>query len=246
MNSTTSHEQALLGLTAQIVSAHLHHNKVPATELALLIREVHAALASAGTAPAPVQPAEQPAKPAPLVAPKRTIFNDYIICLEDGRKLKTLKRHLSSTFNMSPDQYREKWGLPPDYPMVAPSYAERRSTLAKSLGLGRKAAKQAEPAPELDLDDRPLPQMPRFIIASAPAPRAAPTPPPQSAAAPEPEVAPAPHAAKSGAEPTLESVFGRAGTPAPAQKASPPADEPGGRKAQRKPFSKQLARTMRP
>jgi predicted transcriptional regulator len=133
----------LLALTAQIVSAHVSHNSVAAADLAGLIRDVHgtlAALASGGPAPAE--------KPQPAVPIKKSVHPDYIICLEDGKKLKMLKRHLKSAFNMTPEQYRERWGLPPDYPMVAPNYAAKRSELAKSIGLGTarvRAKAEAEP-----------------------------------------------------------------------------------------------------
>ena len=124
----------LLALTAQIVSAHLAHNSVAAAEVPGLIRDVHATLTglASGAAAAPAE------KPTPAVPIKKSIHPDYLICLEDGKKLKMLKRHLKSAFNMTPEQYRERWGLPPDYPMVAPNYAARRSELAKSIGLGTK------------------------------------------------------------------------------------------------------------
>ena len=152
---TDEHNKTLLGLTVQIVSAHVQKNQVAAGGLPALIEQVYAALSSAGAAPASA-PAE---KQQPFVPAKRSVFPDYIICLEDGRKLKTLKRHLRSTFGLTPEQYREKWGLAADYPMVAPNYAEHRSQLAKALGLGRKPAEaeaeddgavaEAAPAPEV-------------------------------------------------------------------------------------------------
>jgi predicted transcriptional regulator len=239
MNNTDI-SRALLGLTAQIVSAHLKKNPTPAPELPALIRQVHAALATAG-APAVAEP-EPVAAPA---APKRTIFTDYIICLEDGRKLKTLKRHLRATYNLSPEQYREKWGLPADYPMVAPSYAARRSSLAKSLGLGRKTAQVEIPESTNVIMEEPLPTtMPRFTIA------------PAAVAAPVTIAVPPPPREPRGPEPTLESVFGKFSKapqaaapqepePVPAPAANDPIESPA-KKAQRKPFSKQLARTMRP
>ena len=123
----------LLALTAQIVAAHVGKSQVPAETLPELIRTVHAALA--GTAsPA----ASEPRRLEPAVPPKRSVFPDYIVCLEDGKKLKMLKRYLSSRFGMTPAQYRERWGLAPDYPMVAPNYAKHRSSLAKKIGLGTK------------------------------------------------------------------------------------------------------------
>jgi predicted transcriptional regulator len=130
----------LLSLTAKIVSAHVGKNATTGQELPVLIRSVHAALAGAG------KEAEPPAKREPAVPPRRSVFPDYLICLEDGKKLKTLKRHLSSAFNLTPAEYRERWDLPADYPMVAPNYAKHRSELAKQLGLGRKPAAPPEPA----------------------------------------------------------------------------------------------------
>ena len=121
-------------LAADIVSAYVSNNSVPASDLPALINEVHSALlrVTAG------QPVIAPETPKPAVPPKKSITNEYIVCLEDGRKFKSLKRHLRTQYNMSPDEYREKWGLPPDYPMVAPNYAKARSTLAKQMGLGQQ------------------------------------------------------------------------------------------------------------
>jgi predicted transcriptional regulator len=130
----------VLRLTAQIVSAHTAHNAVPADSLPGLIQSVYSTLLNAGN------PVAEPEKLQPAVAIKKSVFPDYIICLEDGKKLKMLKRHLKTAYNMTPDQYRERWGLPRDYPMVAPNYAEKRSALAKSIGLGRKPeSTEAEP-----------------------------------------------------------------------------------------------------
>ena len=121
----------VLALTAQIVSAHVAANSVSADLLPDLIRDVHRAVSGLGLAPpAPVE------RPQPAVPIKKSVFPDYIVCLEDGKKLKMLKRHLMSAYNMTPDQYRERWALGPDYPMVAPNYAKHRSTLAKKIGLG--------------------------------------------------------------------------------------------------------------
>jgi len=125
----------MLGLTAQIVAAHVSNNPVPQDGLPALIHDVYRALASMGQDAAPV-PAE---KPQPAVPVKKSIFPEYLICLEDGKKLKMLKRHLHTAYNLTPDQYRERWGLPADYPMVAPSYARHRSSLAKQIGLGTGA-----------------------------------------------------------------------------------------------------------
>ena len=131
-------------LAAQIVSAHVSNNAVEAAALPSLIQEVYKALTSLKGGVS--EPAAASEKPVPAVHPKKSVFADYIVCLEDGKKLKMLKRHLHSAYNMTPDQYRERWGLPCDYPMVAPSYAERRSDLAKELGLGRKVETPTEPS----------------------------------------------------------------------------------------------------
>ena len=133
--------EELLELTANIVSAYVSRNSVTASDLPDLISGTHAALAKLG------QPEESPASPQiPAVSIKKSITPDYLICLDDGLKFKSLKRHLGA-LGMTPEQYRKKWDLPVDYPMVAPSYAEQRSTLAKEIGLGRKA-KTAEAADE--------------------------------------------------------------------------------------------------
>jgi predicted transcriptional regulator len=125
----------ILGLTAQIVSAHVSNNSVPTASLGSLIRDVHKALNTLGAEPARATETE---RPQPAVPIKRSVFPDHIICLEDGKKLKMLKRHLKTAYNMTPEQYRKRWGLPAEYPMVAPDYAQRRSTLAKEIGLGTK------------------------------------------------------------------------------------------------------------
>lgn len=130
-------EADLLGLTAQIVSAHVSNNPVPVAELSGLIQDVHRTLTSLGSeAPAP-----EAEKKLPAVPIKKSITPDYLICLEDGKKLKMLKRHLQTAYSMTPEQYREKWGLPPEYPMVAPNYAKHRSSLAKKIGLGTQSRK---------------------------------------------------------------------------------------------------------
>ncbi|MFW2830572.1 MucR family transcriptional regulator [Sphingomonas sp. ID0503] len=126
--------EALVALTADIVSAHVSNNSVAIGDLPNLIQSVHKALTGLGTAPEP----EAPARPEPAVSIRSSIKPDYIVCLEDGKKLKMMKRHLMTHFNLTPQQYREKWGLPADYPMVAPNYADRRRVLAKEIGLGRK------------------------------------------------------------------------------------------------------------
>jgi predicted transcriptional regulator len=129
-------EDMLLTLTADIVAAHVSNNSVAVNDLPNLIQNVHAALSTiSGTSAAP-----EP-KPEPKVSIRSSVKPDYIVCLEDGKKLKMLKRHLMTHYNMTPDQYRQKWGLSGDYPMVAPNYAEQRRTLAKSIGLGTKRRK---------------------------------------------------------------------------------------------------------
>lgn len=132
---TESPTEKLLLLTSQIVSAHVGHNNVAADALPSLIHSVYQSLASVGQSQPP-QPAEKK-RPEPAVSPRRSVFPEYIICLEDGKKLKMLKRYLRSTYNLSPDEYRKRWGLPADYPMVAPAYAARRSEFAKKIGLGK-------------------------------------------------------------------------------------------------------------
>ncbi len=121
-------------LAAEIVSAYVSNNSVPASDLPALIHEIHSALLRV-TGGQPVVAVETP---KPAVPAKKSITNEHIICLEDGRKFKSLKRHLRTQYNLSPDEYREKWGLPPDYPMVAPNYAKARSNLAKQMGLGQQ------------------------------------------------------------------------------------------------------------
>jgi predicted transcriptional regulator len=135
MTEETDHRAAeLIDLTAEIVSAYVSKNPVPAIGLPELIASVHASLSGLG---GPIAPAVEPQTPA--VNPKKSVFPDYIVSLEDGRKFKSMKRHLG-LLGMTPEQYREKWNLPKDYPMVAPNYAATRSALAKASGLGRKAA----------------------------------------------------------------------------------------------------------
>ena len=126
----------LLSLTTEIVAAHVANNTVAVTDLPQLISEVYRTLASVGSAPA------VPERPQPAVAVKKSVNPDYIICLEDGKKLKMLKRHLKTAYNMTPEEYRDRWGLAADYPMVAPNYAAHRSSLAKKIGLGTKPRKR--------------------------------------------------------------------------------------------------------
>ena len=125
----------LIDLAAEVVSAYVSNNTVPAGELPGLIAEVHQALAR--THSGAMNPEPEPLKPA--VNPKKSVFPDYIICLEDGKKFKSLKRHLRTHYDLSPEDYRDKWGLSADYPMVAPNYADQRSTLAKAIGLGTRS-----------------------------------------------------------------------------------------------------------
>ncbi|MDE2007657.1 MAG: MucR family transcriptional regulator [Rhodospirillales bacterium] len=120
----------LLGLAAQIVSAHVSNNTVAPDALPALIQSVYRALAALDHQPA------ADSRPNPAVPVRKSVFPDFIICLEDGKRLKMLRRHLKTAYNMTPEQYRERWGLPPDYPMVAPRYAEARSSLARKIGLG--------------------------------------------------------------------------------------------------------------
>jgi predicted transcriptional regulator len=125
----------LLALTTEIVAAHVSNNTVAVGDLGQLINQVYQSLANIGSAPvaAPV------ARPQPAVSIKKSIQPDYLVCLEDGKKLKMLKRHLKTAYNMTPEGYRDRWGLQPDYPMVAPNYARQRSRLAKEIGLGTRA-----------------------------------------------------------------------------------------------------------
>jgi predicted transcriptional regulator len=138
----------LLTLTADIVAAHVSNNSVAVADLPSLITRVHDALAGLG---GPV--AEPPEELKPAVSIRASVKPDHIVCLEDGKKLKMLKRHLMTTYKMTPEQYRQRWNLPADYPMVAPNYAQKRRDLAKKIGLGRKpgtkvaVAKQATKAP---------------------------------------------------------------------------------------------------
>jgi predicted transcriptional regulator len=131
---------ASIEYASNIVAAFVSNNSIPASELPALVQAVHAALfrLSSGTPEPVAEPARQPAVPI-----KKSVTPDYIICLEDGKKFKSLRRHLSTAYGLTPEQYRLKWGLPPDYPMVAPNYAQKRSELAMSIGLGRKGDRPA-------------------------------------------------------------------------------------------------------
>jgi len=129
--NSSSDDSDMIAWTADIVASHVQNNSVAISDLPVLIKTVHDSLSGLG--------GETPAeKPQPAVSIRRSITPDFIICLEDGRKLKMLKRHLSTAYGMTPGEYREKWGLPADYPMVAPNYAKQRSSLAKKIGLGKR------------------------------------------------------------------------------------------------------------
>jgi len=129
--------KSFIELTATIVSAYVSNNPVPAAELPALISQVHGALTRvSGNGSAPTSAEQTPAKPA--VPVKKSMTAEYLVCLEDGKRFKSLKRHLRTQYGMTPEQYREKWGLPADYPMVAPNYAVARSQLAKQMGLGQQ------------------------------------------------------------------------------------------------------------
>ena len=130
----TENDTSSLELVSKLVSAYVSNNSLPPSELPHLIKTVHEALK---------RPGQAVAKPEPAVSIKQSVKPEYIVCLDDGKKLKMLKRHLRTAYDMSPDEYRQKWGLPSDYPMVAPKYAAVRSELAKKIGLGRKAGQKA-------------------------------------------------------------------------------------------------------
>lgn len=134
---TTSRDLTML--TANVVSAYLSNNSLPIRELPSFIRQIYAALMGLGV---PVEEVSE--KPIPAVPIKKSIMPDYIVCLEDGQKLKMLKRHLKASFNLTPEQYRERWDLPADYPMVAPNYATQRSSLAKKIGLGTRSRRRTK------------------------------------------------------------------------------------------------------
>jgi predicted transcriptional regulator len=135
----------VLGLTAQIVSAHVGNNKVSTAELPTLIQQVYLALngSSAGSSSAQARPTVAAERPRPAVPISKSVFTEYIVCLEDGKKLKMLKRYLRARYGLTPDAYRAKWNLPADYPMTAPNYAARRSDFAKQIGLGKPAKKKS-------------------------------------------------------------------------------------------------------
>ena len=150
----------LLGLTSDIVSAYVSNNTVRANELSDLINAVHQSLSTVG-APAPVA---EPVKLEPAVPIKKSVTDDYLVCLEDGKKFKSLKRHLQQAFGMSPEEYRAKWGLARDYPMVAPGYAAKRSQLAKESGLGSGRRKLAEAPPAVAVVESEPPPAPAATV----------------------------------------------------------------------------------
>src|SRR3954462_8993951 len=155
---------SFIELTADIVSAYVSNNSVSAGEIPSLISQVHSALMRVSAGQSDVQP--EPLKPA--VSLKKSITPDYLICLEDGKKFKSLKRHLRTQYNMTPEQYREKWGLPPDYPMVAPNYAQARSQLAKQMGLGQQRRRRSKEFGSLCcLNEPPRARVAAFVCSGA-------------------------------------------------------------------------------
>lgn len=163
----TSTNTELLSLTADIVSSHVSNNSVAVSDLPSLISNVYASLAGLGT-----EAAVEQVKQEPAVSIRASIKPDYIVCLEDGKKLKMLKRHLMTSYGMTPDAYRTKWGLPTDYPMVAPNYAERRRSLAIRIGLGNKRSSADATASSADpIPADPKPARGRRKVAATPAKR---------------------------------------------------------------------------
>jgi predicted transcriptional regulator len=186
MTETTTPAGDLLALTADIITAHAAHNRVSIAELPALIKAVHQSLANLGAPLAPVVEDLTPAVPI-----RSSVKADHIVCLEDGKKLKMLKRHLMTSYQMTPDQYRARWKLPADYPMVAPNYAEQRRSLALKIGLGRKAA---VPAPQ------PAPKIKAASPAPTPAPKNKAPAPKSKVASPAPAPTPAPKKARGPAK----------------------------------------------
>lgn len=150
-------------LAADIVSAFVSNNSVPVADLPALIASVHSTLGRLSNGPAE----EKVEPPQPAVSVKRSITPDFIVCLEDGKKFKSLKRHLRTRYDMTPDEYRQKWNLPVDYPMVAPNYAAARSELAKSMGLGQQRRKSRSKAADARTGDGKVPAAPRARRAKA-------------------------------------------------------------------------------
>ena len=133
MSESKSEQINLLEMTVEIVASHVSNNSVAIDDLSNLISKVYAALSGLSEG---APPQALPNRPQPAVPIKKSVMPDHIVCLEDGKKLKMLKRHLRTAYNMTPEQYRDRWSLPPDYPMVAPNYARQRRDLAKQIGLG--------------------------------------------------------------------------------------------------------------
>jgi predicted transcriptional regulator len=150
-SSSTASSEEMVALTGRITAAYLRGNVLPAADIASVIGIVHGSLLQLGQ---PVPPQQQEDIRKPAVPIRKSVTAEYIVCLEDGRKLKMLKRHLSATYAMTPDQYRAKWNLPADYPMVAPAYAKKRSEFARASGLGRRSV-ETEPQPALKRRGRP-------------------------------------------------------------------------------------------
>ena len=164
MTDSADMSETLITLTADIVGAHVANNSVAVGDLPTLIQNVHSALSRLGQ-----EKEESLTKPEPAVSIRASVKPDYIVCLEDGKKLKMLKRHLMTHYQMTPDEYRDKWGLPNDYPMVAPNYAEQRRTLAKAIGLGRKrSSKSVEPETPVKPAKVPATRRPRKKAAESP------------------------------------------------------------------------------
>lgn len=162
-DETTSQDNTdAVSLASDIVAAYVSKNSVPRAELPALIADIHAAIARLRTGTLQ----EPETNLIPAVSIKKSVTPDYIVCLEDGKKFKSLKRHLSTHYNLSPDEYRQRWNLPRDYPMVAPTYAAARSSLAKSMGLGRKRAARA-PVPAAVEEKPKRTRAPRAAAASA-------------------------------------------------------------------------------
>ena len=152
---------SMLALTTRIVAAYIGNNAIPGAELPALIDQVFQSLAGLATGSTTASP---PARPDPAVPVKKSVFADYIVCLEDGKKLKMMKRHLMTAYGLTPDAYRERWDLPPDYPMVAANYSEKRSTLARTIGLGRKPSIHsvaAEPPPRPEPEEQHVTPIPK-------------------------------------------------------------------------------------
>jgi len=132
MGKENNFQNEILSLTVDIVASHVSNNSVPVSELPTLISEVYSTLSSLGS-----EEVQEEVAPEPAVPIRKSVTPDYLVCLEDGKKLKMLKRYLKTRYNMTPEEYRERWKLPADYPMVAPNYAEQRRSLAKKIGLGK-------------------------------------------------------------------------------------------------------------